>query len=170
VAGECHSNTGGMPNKICVWQGFPRARELEARRHRGRSQQRRGGAKHSFCLARFPELEARRQGTSQQDRGGGRWGPNTFFESCTLRDPPNNISCQIYSHIGPGLVTNKSLKYGRAAAFTSGLRPAVIQSCGARNGIRMGRGVLSSEAAGVSRGNVTNVCSVTSFQFHGSSH
>ena len=97
-------------------------------------------------------------------------GRSSFFESCTLQDPPNNISCQIYSHIGPGLVTNKSLKYGRAAAFTSGLRPAVIQSCGARNGIRMGRGVLSSEAAGVSRGNVTNVCSVTSFQFHGSSH
>jgi hypothetical protein len=150
VAGECHSNTGGMPNTIFVWQGFPRARELEARRHRGRSQQRRGGAKHNFCLARFPELEARRQGTSQQDRGGGGCGGRTsFFESCTLQDPPNNISCQIYSHIGPGLVTNKSLKYGRAAAFTSGLRPAVIQSCGA-----------IAAAGGC----------VTSFQFHGSSH
>ena len=67
----------------------------------------------------------------------------------TLRDPPNNISCQIYSHIGPGLVTNKSLKYGRAAAFTSGPRPAVIQSCGA-----------IAAAGGC----------VTSFQFHGSSH
>ena len=79
MAGECHSNTGGMANTIFVWQGFPRARELEARRHRGRSQQRRGGAKHNFCLARFPELEARRQGTSQQDRGGGVWGPIVFF-------------------------------------------------------------------------------------------
>ena len=122
MAGECHSNTGGMPNTIFVWQGFPRARELEARR----------------------------QGTSQQDRGGwGGGGRTSFFESCTLQDPPNNISCQIYSHIGPGLVTNKSLKYGRAAAFTSGLRPAVIQSCGA-----------IAAAGGC----------VTSFQFHGSSH
>ena len=79
MAGEGHSNTGGMPNTIFVWQGFPRARELEARRHRGRSQQRRGGAKHSFCLARFPELEARRQGTSQQDRGGGVGSERFFF-------------------------------------------------------------------------------------------
>ena len=76
-----------MPNTIFVWQGFPRARELEARRHRGRSQQHRGGAKHNFCLARFPELEARRQGTSQQDRGGGGGSERFFFLILHLAGP-----------------------------------------------------------------------------------